>query len=202
MNRHYNLLAETLNKFIDENKESEIPISQLIEKLAGKGQALIVMLFSLPFCLPIQIPGLSTPFGILLIFVGIRISFGHSIWLPNFLIQKKIPQATFKKIAEMIIKVTNKLKFLIWTRLVWLVKNPVLHMLHGITIAFLSFFLALPIPVPFTNLLVAFPLFFFGLALLEDDGLLILFAYFLTILGSIGLFAIFWFGKASLAHFF
>ena len=202
MNKHSNSLANLLNQFIDENEETEIPISQLIEKLAGKGQALIVMLFSLPFCLPIQIPGLSTPFGILLIFVGIRISFGHSIWLPNFLIQKKIAKETLKKIAKAIIKVTDKLKFLIWMRLVWLVKNPILHMFHGIVIAFLSLFLALPLPIPFTNLFVSFPLFFFGLALLEDDGILILFAYLLTILGLIGLFAIFWFGKESLSLLF
>ena len=87
-------------------------------------------------------------------------------------------------------------------RLVWLVKNPILHMFHGIVIAFLSLFLALPLPIPFTNLFVSFPLFFFGLALLEDDGILILFAYLLTILGLIGLFAIFWFGKESLSLLF
>jgi hypothetical protein len=56
-----------------------------------------MLLFSLPFCQPIQIPGFSTPFGILLAFIGLRIAFGHRVWFPKKLLEKKISYRVLKK---------------------------------------------------------------------------------------------------------
>lgn len=176
-----NSLAEHLNHLLGLAQGQDVTVQIIINELAGRGQAVLLILFSLPFCLPIQIPGVSTPFGMILAFIGLRIAFGHRAWIPKSLMEKKIPYGTLKKVATFAIKFTEKLRFLTSTRWVWLVQNTYLHVIHGLTIALLSIILALPVPIPFTNLLAAYPILAFGLGILEDDGLMITIGYVLTI---------------------
>lgn len=195
MRRRQNSLADQLNRLLDLAKTEDITIRTLIQVLAGRGQAILLIVFSLPFCLPIQIPGFSTPFGILIAIIGLRIAFGHRIWIPRKLLDKKVAYNHLEKIASFAIKLTNKLRFLISTRLTLLVKHPVAHIINGLTITFLGLFLALPLPIPFTNLLAAFPLLAFGLAMLEDDGVFIIIAYLLTFLSIFLIFSAVAYGK-------
>lgn len=190
-----NSLAERLNHLLELAKVQDISVKVAIETLAGKGQAVLLILFSLPFCQPIQIPGFSTPFGILLAFIGLRIAFGHRAWFPKGLLEKKIPYRILKKIASIAIKITEKLRFLISTRWGWLVNNSASHVFHGLTITALAFILALPLPIPLTNLLAAYPILAFGLGILEDDGLMIAIGYLLAFVCFSFFFALIWFGK-------
>lgn len=198
MKKGYNSLAERLDKLLTLAETKAITGEVIIKALAGKGQAVLLIIFSLPFCLPIQIPGFSTPFGILIAFIGLRIAFGHRVWFPNSLLQYKIPYKTLKKIASITIKITDKIGYFVSTRLTWLVQNSTLHILHGLTITILALVLALPLPIPFTNLFVAFPILAFGLAFLEDDGYMIILAYFLTLLCFLYFGALVFFGKEAI----
>lgn len=190
-----NSLAERLNHLLSLAQTQDVSVKFVIDTLAGKGQAVLLILFSLPFCQPIQIPGFSTPFGILLAFIGLRIAFGHRAWFPKMLLEKKISYRILKKIASIAIKITEKLQFLISTRWEWLIKNPFLHVTHGLTITVLALLLALPLPIPFTNLLAAYPILAFGLGILEDDGLMISIGYLLSLLCFSVFIALIWFGK-------
>lgn len=183
-----NSLAERLHHLLDETKGQDPTFRVIIDHLAKRGLAALLIILVLPFCLPIQIPGLSTIFGIILMFIGLRIAFGHRKWIPQMLLDKKVPYRILEKTASAAIKITDKLRFLTSTRLTFLVQNPTLHIFHGIAIATLAFLLALPIPIPLTNLFAAFPILAFGLALLEDDGVMIIVAYSLFFL-CIGVFA-------------
>ena len=182
--------------------EKAVSLREVLHVLAGRGQAVLLILFSLPFCQPIQIPGFSTPFGVLLSFIGLRIAFGHRVWLPKTILERKISFKTLKKISEIAVKITNKLKFLISTRLTWLLTNPILHVIHGLMIALLGVLLALPIPFPLTNFFTAYPILAFGLAFLEDDGVMIIVAYVLSIICLIFFASLIWFGKEGFEFLF
>lgn len=195
MKAQRNSLAERLNHLLDQAQAQDIPVKVVIDTLAGKGQAVLLILFSLPFCQPIQIPGFSAPFGILLSFIGLRIAFGHRVWIPKMLLEKKIPYTTLKKIASIAITITDKLRFFVSTRLTWLVQNPSLHIIQGLTITVLAILLALPVPIPFTNLIAAYPLLAFGLGILEDDGLMIVIGFLLTLFCLSFFGTLFLFGK-------
>lgn len=197
-------LVERLQQIAELSNGQPISIKILVRVLAKKGYATLIVLFSLPFCLPIQIPGLSTPFGVALMFIGLRIAFGNVVWLPEWILTKTIPFSVFKKISSWIEWFLRKLKF-IKPRAISFVQNPYLQILHGLLVAILGFFLALPLPIPFTNLLSAIPLLLIGFALMENDGLVLGIAYILAtfcflffiglyVLGETGL-------KALLQHF-
>lgn len=190
-----NSLAQRLNDLVSLAQSYPLSVKVIMEVLAGKGQAVLLILLSLPFCQPIQIPGFSTPFGIVLAFIGLRIAFGHRAWFPRALLEKEISYRILKQMASFAIKISEKLSFLIFTRWEWMVNNPILQVIYGLIITALSLLLALPLPIPFTNLLAAYPILAFGLGILEDDGVMILIGYLLSLLCFSVFMALVWFGK-------
>lgn len=189
-----NRLNQKLKELLELSNHQVISLKTLIHFLEGKGQAALLVLIGLPFCLPIQIPGLSLPFGLLLAFIGLRIAFGHHVWIPEKILKQEISHATLEKIAHYAIRITNWLRRFSYTRWTWLVETPGLHLLHGLTVALLAFLLALPLPIPFTNILSAVPIVCFGLALLDDDGVFICVAYLLSFITFLVFALLFWLG--------
>ncbi|KAF3362760.1 putative exopolysaccharide synthesis protein [Chlamydiales bacterium STE3] len=193
-----NSLINTLQELLASLKEKDPELGAIFQILSERGYAAMLFLFSFPFCFPITIPGLSTPFGFAIAYIGLRLAFGHGNWLPSVLMKKKISHSTLKKVSEIAIGTLHHLRFLISSRLTWFVKNPKLHVIHGLTITFLACCLALPLPIPFSNTVSALPLACFGLALLEDDGLFILIAYFFTLICFTFFVLLAWFGKSGI----
>lgn len=157
--------------------ERGLTLEELMTALEGKGHAAMITVLSLPFSQPIQIPGLSVPFGIVLFYSGLRIAFAQQPWLPGWLLVKKIPPSTALGLLEGMRKVSRMTEKILHPRWAFLCRRPALHRLHGILIAFLSILLALPLPIPFSNMLAAVPILLLALALLEDDGVFLIAGY-------------------------
>lgn len=158
-------------------QKGTLTLERILKILSGKGRYFLVLLLSLPFCLPLQIPGLSTPFGLAIAFLGVRIAFGKNIWLPHKVLEKKISATHMKKMAKKGLWIVKKIKPFIHPRLESLCYNRVLHILNGVVILMLGVILALPIPIPLTNLIAAWSLFFMCIGLLEDDGVWVIVGY-------------------------
>ena len=158
-------------------KQQGLSIAQLVQALEGKGHAAIMAILALPFCFPIQVPGLSTPFGIVLIFSGLRIAFAQAPWLPRWLLVREIPEKTAHGLLEGLRKLAGLAEKILHPRLTFLCRNPWLHRCHGLLVAFLAILLALPLPIPFSNLLAAVPILLISLALLEEDGAFLIAGY-------------------------
>lgn len=179
-----------------------IKIRQILEILSGKGYPALLIIFSLPFCFPIQIPGFSTPFGIILGLIGLRIAFGRKPWLPDWILDKSFKSHSIEKFVAKTISGVVYMQKLLHPRLLVFTQNPIFHRLNGLLIFFLAILLSLPLPIPFTNLISAIPILCFGLGLLEDDGVAILIGYLLTIICFIYFFIIFLFGALEIKHLF
>ncbi|MES2121258.1 MAG: exopolysaccharide biosynthesis protein [Chlamydiota bacterium] len=158
-----------------------ISLGKILRTLSGRGRALVLILLSLPFCQPLQIPGLSIPFGLSIAFVGMRIGFGKHIWLPQKLLAKKIPPAVFHKITCKTLVLVRKIKKWVRPRLIELCRPSVMRLINGLLVCLLGLILALPLPVPFTNLTAAWAIFLISFGMLEDDGALVIAGYFMTI---------------------
>ena len=176
-----------------------LSLEELMAALEGKGHAAMITVLSLPFSQPIQIPGLSVPFGIVLFYSGLRIAFAQHPWLPGWLLVKKIPPATAMGLLEGMRKVSRMTEKILHPRWTFLCRRPGLHRLHGILIAFLSILLALPLPIPFSNMLAAVPILLLGLALLEDDGAFLVAGYLTAIPCMVFFGVLFLFGPKAVA---
>ncbi|MFN0065301.1 MAG: exopolysaccharide biosynthesis protein, partial [Chlamydiales bacterium] len=114
----YRTLEEDLALLLEKSRRSpSLSIKEILDVLSGKGRSLILIFLSLPFCQPIQIPGLSTPFGIVIAFLGLRIAFGKHTWLPKRILLKTISSTTIQKIAQKFLHMMMQIRRVIRPRL-------------------------------------------------------------------------------------
>ncbi len=179
----YKTLEETLFELLEVSKAGPITIQRLLEILSGKGRWVLMILLTLPFCQPIQIPGFSTPFGFAIALIGFQSMVGRkNLWLPKKILKKSLSPALLGKIANKSLKLVQRVKGWIYPRLEWVSHHPIMKVSNSILIIIMGIFLALPIPIPFTNLSAGWSLLMLGIGILEDDGILVLIGYLIAIL--------------------
>ena len=175
-------LENHLQTILEQTDKQIWTIRELFEVLKGKGYPFVIIILSLPFCQPIQIPGFSTPFGIVLVFVGLRMAFGKRVWWPEWVLNLKISPKLLKSVVKKSLAFFSFLKPLLHPRMSWLCTTPRLYHLHGIFVVIMAIYLALPLPIPLSNILAAWSLFLLGLGLIEEDGIFVCIAYIIGII--------------------
>ncbi|NBT58299.1 hypothetical protein EBT16_05900 [bacterium] len=70
---------------------SSVSLKKLFSETATEDQAIITLFLALPFLLPLPLPGLSIPFGAVILILGLRMFLGKTFWLPRPLAGKTIP---------------------------------------------------------------------------------------------------------------
>lgn len=195
-------LTEILEKILHDANGGPMSLRTICHYLSGRGYGALITLFSFPFCLPVTIPGLSTPFGLLLAFLGLRVAFAKKPWWPKWIMDKEVSYATLQKVIGKTIAVARTLQKALKPRLSMLVNQPLIHRMHGLLIFLLASLLSLPLPIPMTNMLTAIPICCLGLGLLEDDGVAVIAAYLLAIVCFFAFGAIFYLGIFSLQKAF
>lgn len=180
--KKFRTLEEGIMLLQQEAKGEPLSIKEILRILPGKGRSLILILLSIPFCQPIQIPGLSTPFGFAIAFIGLRIVLGKGIWIPKRLLAKKVPAPTFKKITDKTLTLLRKIKSWTHPRLIWICHFSSMEKVNGLIIFILGIFLAFPLPIPLSNLIAAWSIFLIALGMLEDDGVFVLIGYIVALL--------------------
>jgi hypothetical protein len=153
---------------LDEN----VTLDQLIVQLHLKGHAIIVLLFSLPFLLPIPLPGLSVLFGMVMAFSGLAMITNRPLWIPKFLSERRLPKKILLKLFITAAKFFHKFEYLIRPRFVFLASSRFSQILMGLIIVLSGIFLFLPLP-PGTNFPPALVCILISLGLIEKDGLFI-----------------------------
>jgi hypothetical protein len=193
-------LSAAIIELAAKHANGDLCFRDLFENLTGRGHAALLIVLGLPFCLPIPLPGLSVIFGIVLMFVGLRIAFGHRPWLPRWLLDRPLKTDTLLGLARGLASFERRTSRMLRPRLLLLCRDPRIHRLNGIIVALMGILLALPLPIPFTNIPAAIPILMLGLGMLEDDGLFVVIGYAAAFF-AFGLFvALFWFGGVGLKH--
>lgn len=181
-------LSEDLAAIVQEFQRESITLRELITQLRGRGHVLLVMLLALPFSTPIPLPGLSTPFGLVIALIGLRLTLGQKPWLPARLLDTALPPKLFVRVLAAARKILRGFELLLRPRLAWLTSSRTMLQLHALPIFLAAVLLLLPLPVPFSNLIPAFSILLLSAGLLERDGLFLLAGHlaFLCALGFFG----------------
>ncbi len=172
-------IEDHLQSILEQTGHERWTIQDLFNALKGKGYPLLIILLSLPFCQPIQIPGFSTPFGIAIMFIGLQMIAGRRIGWPEWLLKQHISPKILKTVVQKSLGFFRFLKPLLHARLSWICTDSFIIYVHGAFIALMGLYLALPLPIPLSNLLAAWALFLTGLGLLKEDGLFVCLGYLL-----------------------
>ena len=168
---------KTLNELA---QDSGIGLGKVFDVFEDKGFGLLLIILSLPSALPVPAAGYSTPFGILILLLGLQMLVGrHSPWLP----QKARKLTLSKKMTTRVTRAGNKIlsyiEHLIKPRLSWLTHSSG-RRLMAVLVIIMSCLMILPIPT--TNTFPAFVIFLIGIGLSEEDGLFGVGAIFIGIL--------------------
>ena len=167
-------LSEDLERLLQEFAAETVTLREVMAVLDGRGYILLVMLLALPFITPIPLPGLSTPFGLVIALIGLRLTLGLKPWLPARLLDTTLAPRLFARVFAAARKIVRGFEVLLKPRLPWMTAGPLILRLHALPIFLCGLLLLLPLPIPFSNLLPAFSILLVAAGLLGRDGFFIL----------------------------
>jgi hypothetical protein len=167
-------LSEELARLETMFAERAVRLHEVIAVLQGRAYLLLLVLLALPFCTPIPLPGLSTPFGLVVALIGLRLALGMKPWLPQKLLNTELPSGFFGKLIKFTRRLVGILEKLLRPRCLALINTEALRRLHALAIFIAGLALLLPLPIPFTNTFPAWAILLIACGLLERDGLFVL----------------------------
>jgi hypothetical protein len=183
-------LSDEFALILREFEVENVTLREVFVLLHGRGYVLLVMLLALPFCQPIPLPGLSTPLGLVIAIVGVRLALGHKPWLPAKLLDLRLSPKLFARVFELTGKIVRWFERFLRPRMLQVTASPRLEQLHAVPLVICASLLLLPVPVPFSNVLPAWGVLLICGGLLERDGKFILAGYVATLI-SVAYFALF-----------
>ncbi len=163
-------LSQELGLLVAAFAERPVRLQDLLEITQGRGYTLLLALMALPFCTPIPLPGLSTPFGAVIALIGLRFALRQQPWLPRRLLQVQLPPRFFPQFLTATQRLVRGLELFLRPRWTGLLDTGPLRQLYGVMVFVSGLLLLLPLPVPCSNLLPALTVVLLALARLERDG--------------------------------
>lgn len=170
-------LSEELAQLHAVTAERAVTLREVIYVLRGRAYLLLVLLLSLPFITPIPLPGLSTPFGLAIALISLRLMLGQRPWLAKNLQRKELPAGFIGRLLSVAARVLRFLEKFLRPRLVVLTNTALLNQLHAGLMLAAALALLLPLPIPFTNSFPAWTILLLAAGLLESDGVAVLLGY-------------------------
>ncbi len=174
-------LSDQFRALALECEQEVLTMRELVTALGVRGHAFVVLIFTVPFLLPIPLPGLSVVFGIPVLISGLGISFNFKLWLPARIMRQSLPGHLLARVFRAGAGLMTRLEKLMRPRMFGISESPQLRVLAGLLIAFSGLLLALPLP-PGTNFPPAGVCVFFALGILERDGLFFILGFLAFIL--------------------
>jgi hypothetical protein len=159
-----------------------LTLRELLERLGERGLLIFCMILTVPFLLPVSIPGSSLPFGLIIALNAIGIITHRPPWLPDRLMSRRLSAEHLGTVLEKGERVFKRLERLIHPRLLPITHGPTLGRFNGLLLAFSGILLMSPLPLPLSNTLPAYGALFLAAGTLERDGYAILAGYVMVLL--------------------
>jgi hypothetical protein len=172
-------LSDDFREVLREAAGRDLTLGELEQRLQGRGFALFILLMSVPFCFPLAIPGLSIPFGVVIMLLGLRIAMGRKPKLPGFILRKEIKYRTLEHIVNFGLKLCKYIERVAKPRMHFMRKSTLAVNLIGIGLASGGIQLLLPLPplIPLSNTIPAVSVVLLTAGLIERDGIFVLAGY-------------------------
>ncbi len=165
---------ENTSKAVGEN----VTLRELLELVGEQGLLLFCSLLTVPFMLPVSIPGISTAFGVVIILIGVGVTLNRVPWLPERLMNRSIAREHLTPALEQGAKIFRRLERWLKPRLEQMTTGVFVNRLNGIALTFAGILLLFPLSfVPFSNTLPALAILLLTFGMLERDGYFIVAGY-------------------------
>ncbi len=175
-------LSETLTRTIDGIQGDTVTLRQLMEAIGEQGLLMLCAIATLPFLIPVSIPGVSTVFGAAIVLLAVAITLNRMPWLPQRILDKQLDTAKLVPALRKGVGIVSRIDRWVRPRALSLTSGPMLR-LNGLTLIFAGLLLMAPFGfVPFSNTAPAIGILFLTIGMLQRDGLFVALGYLGTLL--------------------
>ncbi len=171
-------LSATLRGIIARIDGSSVTLRDLMQAVGEHGLLLLCAVASLPFLIPVSIPGVSTVFGFAIILISLSITFNRLPWLPKKLLDRELETSKLVPALEKGASLVARLDAYLKPRMGSFVAGAVMNRINGLAIAFAGVLLMFPLGlVPLSNTLPAIAILLIATGMIQRDGLIVLAGY-------------------------
>ena len=167
-NPKFSMILDELRKLIEAAPE-KLSLRAVVSFFGPKGHVLLSLFFSLPFLQPVPIPGLSTLLGCCTFMFGLLMFLNRPPWIPNWIARREVEKKFLLRMTIAMEALIKKIEHVVRPRGQTYFKRRGVHAIHGLLLAYHAFLLALPLPIPTSNLVPALVLILISLGTLEED---------------------------------
>ena len=171
-------LYAALTRAIDSIDGPTITLRRLLALVGEHGLLFLCALLTIPFLIPVSIPGVSTVFGAAIILVAVGITTNRMPWLPDRLMDKDMDAVKLAGILRRGANVVAKVEAYIRPRAQAITGSGFASRVNGLALIFAGILLMAPLGlVPFSNTLPAFAILLLAIGMSQRDGIVVLAGY-------------------------
>ncbi|HLU19325.1 MAG TPA: exopolysaccharide biosynthesis protein [Pusillimonas sp.] len=175
-------LSETLSRAIDGIHGETVTLRNLMTAIGEQGLLVLCAIATLPFLIPVSIPGVSTVFGAAIVLLAVAITMNRLPWLPQRILDRPLETAKLLPALRKGVNFVSRLDAWVLPRMPMLSAGAFARF-NGLVLIFAGLLLMAPFGlIPFSNTAPAVAILFLTMGMLQRDGLFILLGYLATIL--------------------
>lgn len=178
MKDNFGLLA-TLDRLFAGEPRSTLTLDEFLAGLQGRSYAFAIAALNLPNCVPTGIPWLSTVTGLPMLLLLVQFFSGRTVpSLPSWVGRRGLQRGKLQRFLDRTRRHIQWLENTVHARHEGWVNGGPRRLLHA---AWLFDIVILALPIPFDNFFPAWAILFICLALIEDDGVMAILGWLLTL---------------------
>ena len=178
--REHQSASAVLRDVVERAQGESITIGEIVGAFGERAFGFVLILFSLPNCVPAP-PGLAGIVGTPVLIFGLQMILGHERpWLPGFVLRRSVSVATFRRLIDIAEPRLRKLEAFCKPRLVSLFGRA-----GDRAVGLFAVLVAVSVLIPFpgTNSPPSIALVIASIAVMEEDGYLLIGAYLIGLAG-------------------
>ncbi|HWL28952.1 MAG TPA: exopolysaccharide biosynthesis protein [Burkholderiaceae bacterium] len=193
-------LSSTLTRTIDAIQGETVSLRELMASIGEQGLLLLCALATLPFLIPVSIPGVSTVFGAAIVLLAVAITLNRMPWLPEKILDRELDAQKLLPALRKGVRIVSRIDAWVRPRASQMTAKH-MTVINGCVLVFGGLLLMAPFGlIPFSNTAPAVGILLLAIGMIQRDGVFVILGYLSTILTVIYfgtlLYAALWAGGA------
>jgi hypothetical protein len=156
---------------------TQVTMNAILDRTEGRGFYMLMIILCLPYIAPLPIGGTSTILGGIILLLAIRLALAMPPRLPAFIGEKPVPFGRMPRLAHGSVAFLRFIEKWVKPRNTSWLSWRLARTGNALLLAFMAFLLALPLPIPATNMLPSYAIVLLAASMMEEDGRMIWVGY-------------------------
>lgn len=164
-----------------EDEAGDTTLGDIARALRNRSIVALLLFLALPTALPVQVPGVSSLFGVPLMLLSTQLMLRRErLWLPSRIAARTVKRADFERLVAAMLPWVRRFERVLRPRLSWAAQSWAMVPVGAVCLV-LSTIIALPIPLG--HVIPSWAIAVIALGVLERDGLAVAVGIALALLG-------------------